>query len=482
MSLSRKIEASSSLTTEEWRPHFGPQEMALYENSFEILYGGSRGGGKTDAGLVWMVAPIDEKRSLWEIPKYRGLVIRRNADDLSDWIDRAQYMYSGLKPEIVGKPAVIRFKSGAKIRTGHMKDENAYGKYLGHEYQRILIEECTQIPDEDRYLKLISSCRSTVDGLDSRVFLTTNPGGLGHLWVKRRFVDPAPPMTEFRDKNTGRTRMYIPARIFDNPTLMNKDPQYVNFLNGLPEPLRSAWRDGSWDVFVGQYFTRWDREVHVCQPFNIPKHWKRYRSIDYGTASASAVYWWAQDENGKSYAYRELYEANMTYEQLAKRIKEMTPESEQIDYTVVDPSICNKREQRGSQFVTGAEILGNNGVYVRAGDNSRIEGWRRVQSLLEMQKICFFSNCLRAIETIPTMVHDTNNPEDLDTDSEDHAADSVRYYVMSRPTPAVSIEEEVRFEPIPYQQRVQQYQERRRAQLIRQRRSGASDNTLGRNW
>jgi len=230
----------------EWRP-YPKQQEALRRDEFEVLFGGSRGPGKTDAGLAWMLYNIDN-------PRYRGLVIRKNADDLRDWVSRAKIMYKGLGASFAGKPAEISFPSGARIVCGHLKDDSAYEKYQGHEYHRILLEELTQIPDEERYLKLISSCRSTVDGLPPRVFATTNPGGAGHHWVKSRFVDPSPDGVPFTDEQSGRTRIFIRARVEDNPTIMEKDPEYVKFLESLPFELKKAWRYGDWEVFAGMFF------------------------------------------------------------------------------------------------------------------------------------------------------------------------------------------------------------------------------------
>lgn len=231
-----------------WKPHDGAQTEALSRSEWEILYGGSRGGGKTDAGIVWIAEPVKH-------PKYRGLVIRKNATDLGDWLDRAELMYKSLGGKRVGTKFGIEFHfpSGAKIRTGHLKDESAYNKYQGHEYQRILIEELTLIPSEELYLKLVSSCRSTVDGAKPQVFCTANPGEVGHVWVKERFVDigePGKPVP-FKDEESGFTkwRIYIPATIEDNPTLLEKDPGYLAWLNSLPLALKRAWRYGDWSVY-----------------------------------------------------------------------------------------------------------------------------------------------------------------------------------------------------------------------------------------
>jgi hypothetical protein len=226
-----------------WRPHPGPQEMALRRNEYEILYGGARGGGKTDAGIVWLTDHVDN-------PDYRALVIRKNADDLSDWVDRAHKMYASFDVSVAYRPPIFRFPSGAVIRSGHLKDDQAYTKYQGHEYHRMLIEELTQIPDEKRYLELIASCRSTKGNIKPQIFATTNPGGKGHGWVKRRFIDTANmryyPYVDidgnkkqgmigevYKDPNTGLKRIFVPAKIDDNPTLLRKDPDYIHQLEGL---------------------------------------------------------------------------------------------------------------------------------------------------------------------------------------------------------------------------------------------------------
>jgi len=231
----------------EWKPN-KKQEVALLSTAFETLYGGARGGGKTDCGMAWLLYEIEN-------PLYRALVIRKNGEDLKDWTDRARRMYSGTGAVFVGQPVQIVFPSGAKIYTGHLKDDSAYTKYQGHEYHRMLIEELTQIPSSDLYLKLISSCRSTVD-IAPMVFCSANPGGVGHSWVKKRFIDVQRPFEYYEDKISGRKRLYIPATVDDNPVLMEKDPDYVKFLESLPEDLKQQWRYGNWDnvQFKGQIY------------------------------------------------------------------------------------------------------------------------------------------------------------------------------------------------------------------------------------
>lgn len=227
-----------------WKPHPGRQEYVLTltpQQAYEILYGGARGGGKTDAGMAWLLYDHEH-------PLYRALVIRKDADDLRDWVDRARRFYAPVNGNVIGNPPEVRFKNGGIIRTGHLHDDKAYQKYQGHEYQRVLIEELTHIPTEDQYLKLRASCRSTVPELSSQLMANCNPDGPGFSWVKRRWRLDAVPKEPIwtTDEQDGLTRVFVPARIQDNPTLVKNDPVYVASLNSLPDGLREAWRDGSW--------------------------------------------------------------------------------------------------------------------------------------------------------------------------------------------------------------------------------------------
>jgi len=308
-----------------WKPQ-EKQERALLSTAFETLYGGARGGGKTDAGMAWLLYGVDH-------PRYRALVIRKNETDLKDWLDRAARMYSGTRAKFIGRPAEIHFPSGAKIYTGHLKDDQAYTKYQGHEYQRMLIEELTHIPSEDSYLRLVSSCRSTIE-LRPMIFATTNPGGIGHSWVKKRFIDPARPMTYYSDEKSGRTRIYIPATVDDNAFLKERDPDYVKFLESLPEDLKAQWRYGSWEEMVikGSYFGEdldraqkenrignipmWEHEpVHVAWDLGLSDDqtaWfyqikgKEIRILESFTQSGKVYDYYAEMLRNKPYKYGEM--------------------------------------------------------------------------------------------------------------------------------------------------------------------------------
>lgn len=435
----------------EWKPNKGRQTLALSIRAFELLYGGSRGGGKTDAGIVWLIDDhyIDN-------PKFRGLVVRRNGDDLSDWIDRAEQKYIKFGARKVGKPVVFEFPSGAKIRTGHLKDKDAYTKYQGHEYHRMLIEEITQIPDEDRYNRLIASCRSTVPGLKPSIFATTNPTGKGHAWVKRRFVkgDGVPKsLTIWIPEQTGRTRVFIPATIFDNPVLIDNDPDYVKYLKGLPSALREAWLHGNWDVGAGQFFEEWKQEVHVCASFPIPDNWEKFICGDYGFAKPSAIYWNAIDPaTRKVYTYRELYVTKHTGEMLAKSIVRMTPTDETIDWMVFDNSISSAGKEAGRSVLEQMDdvfLLNEWSVPIRMakkGAGSRVNGWNLMRGYMKVKldvdgkpetRWQVFKNCPQLIRVMPDQMYDerANYCEDLDTDGEDHAPDSIRYGLTAMDEP-----------------------------------------------
>lgn len=249
-------EAFQGMEYEVWQPNPGMQTEALSRPEKEILYGGRRGGGKTDGSIAFFNRDVDH-------PKLRSLVIRKNIDDLVDWIDRAAQKYrpqGAVKTGGGSKPAMFRWPSGAVIRTGHLRDENAYTKYQGQEYQRMGVEELTQIPQERNYMMLMSSCRSTVPELKPQIFNTCNPDGPGFAWVKARWHLSGIPRDIIRvyDKEAGHYRIFIPAGIDDNPHLDRIDPGYRGFLNSLPDGLRQAWRDGSWDdpVIEGAYYTK----------------------------------------------------------------------------------------------------------------------------------------------------------------------------------------------------------------------------------
>lgn len=425
------------------KPNPGQQEYALRQpySIFEILYGGARGGGKTFAGLIWLTEYIDH-------PRYQGLVIRRNADDLSDWIERARYMYSGLGAKVTGNPAIIRFPSGAIIRTGHLKDDQAYTKYQGHEYQKILLEELTQIPTEARYLQLISSCRSTVPELRPQVFASANPGGVGHLWVKERFIDPHQPNEWFLGED-GVKRIFIPATIDDNPTLMGADPEYVNRLEAIKSvdmALYKAWRHGDWNIFVGQVYSEWrpyveSREWHVisklpCTPEEF-ELWPKYIGYDWGFNDPASAHWIAQapeNEFGvkRFYIYREMYSPGHTAEWWADEISRITAD-EPIKYMVMPHDAYSRLG--GGQTIESrfrAKDIPIRRMHEAGTHKQKINRQSMLHDLLSeapdgLPYLQVLHTCRNLIKTIPALPYSESKPEEIDDKSEDHPFDSATY-------------------------------------------------------
>lgn len=423
------------VTRTEWRPNPGPQEYALLlpDNTFETLYGGARGGGKTDAGLAWIGEPSEN-------PRYRGLVIRKNADDLADWIDRVARFYPDAS--IAYRPAVIRFKSGAIVRTGHLKDEQAYTKYMGQEYQRILIEELTQIPTLKRYLQLISSARSTVPGLTPQIFATTNPGGIGHMWVKKRWMldddgHKRTPLLRFKDPISKRIRVFIPSTIDDNPQLLDNDPDYVGTLEALKEAdpdLYEAWRHGNWDIFAGQAFREWNPVIHTyTQPDFALAICRKYMCFDWGYADPGVCNWHAiTPENSKGvqrvYLYRELTQTHKTPREWAQSLKTIS----QVDGVrdIYLPHDCFNKENGDSI----ADIFARDGG-LRVFPMKTLERGARLNRKALMHAGLqmapdgkpYFQvnvNCKGFIENLPALVYDEKNPEDIDTRGPDHWYDA----------------------------------------------------------
>ena len=400
-----------------WRSLPGPQTEVLKRREKEILYGGSRGPGKTEAGLAWMVEP-----EYLNNPLYKGLTVRVQYDDLKDWIDRARIFYAPLGATFSGNPVVIKFPSGARIRTGHLKDEHSFEKYLGHEYQKINIEELTLIPTEILYLKLISACRSTVPGLIPQVFCTTNPGNAGHLWVKKRFVDVAYKKCYWDEY--GNTRIFIPAHVYDNPVLLKNDPGYVNFLRSIPDVnLRKAWLEGSWDVFFGQFFGKWNPTLHVIPEVPLPENVTRFLSIDYGVSAACSGLWGAMTDTGDLILYREYLEYDRPPSVAAQEIKYRCG-NEYYNRILADPGMWGRQSEGVGKYKEGATMEGpahifiRNGLHLSKANNSRAEGWYKCKDMLywdENRKPRFYvmDNCQQFIKNVAGAIYDELKTDDL---------------------------------------------------------------------
>lgn len=431
-----------------WQPNPGPQTSFHRRREFEVLYGGAAGGGKSDSLLVEALRQVAR-------PRYRAILFRRTYPEAQQLMDRSSQLYPAVIPGAKWRDRDFSwiFPSGARIRFGYLQHLGDERKYQGHEYQFIGFDELTHF-HEKQYLYLFSRCRTSDPNLRCYMRSTTNPGGFGHAWVKGRFVDVAPPGVTYRDPATGLSRVFIPARLFDNPKLMEADPQYLVRLRSLQEDERRALLEGDWDAFSGQVFTEFRRERHEVTPFEIPQGWIRFRSMDWGFARPYSVHWHAVDFDGVIWTYRELYgmkpgQPNVgtqeTADVVAARVRTLE-EGERIAFGVADPSIWARTGHTGP---TIAEEFARAGVHWNPADNDRIQGKQQVHYRLrgwgeDLPGVRIFSTCTHLLRTLPALTYDEQRVEDVDTEAEDHAYDDFRYACMSRPWKPVREERKAR--------------------------------------
>jgi hypothetical protein len=443
----------------QWRPHAGAQETFLRRPEFEVLFGGSAGPGKTDCLVTAMIRDIGN-------PNYHGLIIRRTFPQLQEIIDRCFRMYPGQGGTYRATDKRWTFQSGAVIDLGHCQHENDKYNYQGKEFHRIGFDELTQFT-KTQYTYLHSRIRTTDPGIKPQVLSTTNPGGIGHSWVKERFQPERRALRTYYDPKTGLSRIFVPATIEDNPTLFENDPLYVARLEGLPEIEKQRLRYGIWDAFEGQVFTELSQRVHGCEPFEIPPEWERYCVLDWGFASPFSVGWYAVDYDGVLYRYREWYGCKMEVEdtaegadtglrmqawEVAERIKQIEQQAgERKVRRFADPSIWHPRPEfrkKEAQGITIEEDFARHGIHFLKADNDRLHGKLQVHKRLQTTEdideetgeiigehphIQIFNNCKGFWRTMPELAEDPKNPDDVDTKQEDHCYDELRYMCMARP-------------------------------------------------
>ena len=420
-----------------FKPNEGPQTAFLASSEREVFYGGARGGGKSYAMLV------DPLRYCHK-DQHRALLLRRSMPELRDMITHSQRLYpkafKGARWREQEKE--WRFPSGAKIEFGYAENMTDALRYQGQSYTWIGIDELPQYPTPDIYNFLRSSLRSVDPDIPVFLRATGNPGNIGSLWVREMFVDPAKPNTRFHvsvDTPTGKreiSRRFIPAKLQDNPFMMQTEDYYV-MLASLPEVQRKQFLEGDWDAFEDSSFPEFNKVIHVVEPFDIPKGWYRFRSCDWGYSSPACCLWFAIDWDNNLWVYRELYTKKITADEFARKILE-AEHGEFVRYGVLDSSTWAKRGDVGPSI---AETMIREGCKWRPSDRSpksRINGKLEIHKRLKVNKeneptIKFFSNCRNLIRTLPLLPLDKNNPEDVDTNAEDHSYDALRYGCMSRP-------------------------------------------------
>lgn len=444
-----------------WQPQ-PRQTQFMRRGEYEALYGGAAGGGKSDALLAEALRQV-------HVPHYRAIIFRKTFPQLSELIDRSQAIY---KPSFPGArynegKHVWRFPSGAAVYFGNMTAERDRINYQGKRYDFVGFDELTHFTWPE-YSYMFS--RNRPSGPGTRVYMraTTNPGGVGHGWVKERFVTAAPPMTPIESPydvvtpdgkliKLKRRRVFVPSTVFDNQRLLDNDPMYLANLAMLPEAERNALLYGSWDSFDGQVFMEWRNDpkryedrlwTHVISPFRIPKHWRVFRGFDWGYAKPFSVGWWAADEDGRMYRIAEYYGCTGTPNvgikvepaEIAREIKRIEGEDPNLKGRTItgiaDPAVM---ANNGGGSI--ADLMAKEHVYWSAGDHTRLAGKMQYHYRLAFDEdgvpmMYVFHTCKHFIRTIPNLVYDQKHVEDVDTAGEDHIYDEARYVLMESPISA----------------------------------------------
>lgn len=454
------LQSTARLTDPDvlWKPHPGFQTEFLRRSEFEALAGGAAGPGKTDLLIVGALDHIDH-------PKYHGVLLRRTFPRLQEIIDRCHDLFPHYGGNWKSQLHRFEFPSGAKITCGHCQHEESKRDYHGKEFQYFGFDELTEFEQSQYEFIVLSRGRSTVPELPIRVRAATNPGGRGHQWVKERFIDVATPGRRYIDPRTGLSRIFIPGTVRDNPTLFDNDPGYIRRLEGLPELERLRLLHGVWDGFEGQVFPELSARVHGCEPFDIPPEWERYCVFDWGFAKPFCVHWYAVDYDGRVYLYREWYGCKKEQEgsvegadvglkmqawEVARGILDRE-NGEKVRMRIADPSIWHPRPESRRQESLGATILEDmqkERVFFIKADNDRMHGKMQVHKRLKLAETIddvtgelireeptfqAFNSCKGFWRTLPNLIENEKNPEDVDTDQEDHPYDTFRYMCMARP-------------------------------------------------
>ena len=401
----------------------------LRANATEVLFGGAAGGGKSYGQLV------DALRYAIRYPHSKQLILRRTYAELDKSLIRVSL---GLFPREIytynASSHVGKFKNGSLIDFGYCATENDVFQYQSAEYDVIRFDELTHFT-EFQYVYLISRLRGA-EGYPKQVKSSTNPGGVGHIWVKERFIDPAPPFTVFSAENT--TRVFIPSKIDDNLFLMKGDPDYKKRLLALPENQRRALLYGDWNIFEGQYFPEFREEVHVCDPFPIPESWRRYRTIDYGLDRLACL-WIAIAPDGDIYIYRELCESGLIISEASKRILEYNGK-DRIYATLAPPDLWNRSQETGK---SKAILFSEGGIHFTKSSNERETGWLAIKELLKTDdaghaRLHIFRQCREIIRCLPMLQIDPLKPSDTLTEPHaiTHAPDALRGFAITFTHPA----------------------------------------------
>jgi len=415
------------------------QFLRAIETTPVCFYGGAKGGGKSKGLQLIMLL------RRFQYPGSTGAIFRRTFPELEGNHIRPLFQaYPSLREYYNESKKLLTFPNGSTLQFCHCQNEADVDLYQGREFHDLAIDEAGQWT-EAMFRKLQGSNRSSLRGISARSILTGNPGGIGHGWLKRLFIE-----RRFNERERAGDYAFIQALVDDNQALIENDPDYVHKLQSEPnEALRKAYLYGDWDIFAGQFFQEISKEVHFIKPFEIPPHWNRFGAYDYGYNHPAAFGWFANDEDGNTYLYREFIKAGVRVDQFAQYLNRF-PDTGSL-YPIVAGHDCWTQKSTlrdDKQPPTVAEEFLTHGIQLSRAVIDRIQGAAHLRSYLSWKgrpgnkpRFYIFDTCPVSFDTLSRMIHDPDRPEDVlkvdategDALSGDDAYDMVRYGLMSRP-------------------------------------------------
>jgi len=438
-----------------WKPQ-PRQQLLLSCPSDETFFGGAKGGGKTDGMLGDFLAHANRhgKRAV-------GIFLRKSSKELEDAIERSKQIYQPLGAVWKEAKATWHFPNGAILRMRQIERDTDAQKYQGQSYSWICVDELGNYATPYIYNQMLSCLRSPHEGVMCQMRASGNPGGPGHAWVKRRFIDGKEPdhiysypvkVPSYNDDGTflkyievDFTRCFIPSKIQDNLKLMKNDPAYFARLSMLPESLKRAFLHGDWNVFIGQAFSEISADRHYIENMHIPASWTRFGTLDWGYAKPYSIGYWAVSPYGRLIRIAEDYGC----------VDGMENEGVQLDATSVgkknmpiinamgvsrvyaDPA-CWQKHGHGKGGLSIAKLLISTGMPLIPANNDRMASQAVIHNMLQqnlddgypMLRI-IKDTCKDWVRTVPNLVGSKTNIEDVDTDGEDHIYDDTRFAVMA---------------------------------------------------
>ena len=429
-----------------WNPGVANEKQLEFFNSTTLYtcYGGAKGGGKT-----WAVRTKAAVGAL-KNDGIKILILRAHYPELE--LNHIRPMQSMLMPlgcvSYNGSTHIMSFSNGSIIKFGHWSGDESENEYNGQEYDWIFIDEATQF--SERAFRFLGGCLRGVNEFPKRMYLTCNPGGVGHWWVKRLFIDK-----KYKTGNADPLKNEIPeqykfifASALDNKIMLEHSPGYLQSLASMPNA--DAYLYGNWDAMGGNYFKEFTEATHTVKPFRIPDNWTLYRSFDYGLDKFACM-WWAVDEDGRCWCFRSFEESDLNVQDAAAKALQHTLPHENVAITYAPPDMWSRMKDTGR---TMAEIFMLSGLPLVRADNNRVQGHMLMRYMMspiplndpyvkklygdnppkELPQLMFFDNVGGVIDDIKSIQADENNPNDCAKQPHEitHTVDACRYFCVSR--------------------------------------------------